>query len=59
MQYSQDPHPQRSNSQKGRTITISDVLPKEKIVQAPHQAPQPGGPAPGRQAPRTSGFEGQ
>ena len=32
---------------------------EEKEVQAQHQAPQPGGPAPRRRTTRISGFEGQ
>lgn len=29
------------------------------MVQVPHWVPQPGGPAPGREVPRTSSFTGQ
>ena len=42
-----------------RNITVLGALPKEQGVGAPHWAPQPGGPAPGRAAPRMSGFESQ
>ena len=38
---------------------IAEVLPQEREFWAPRQAPQPGGPAPGRRAPRAFGFEGQ
>ena len=43
----------------GKIITIAEILPKKWGVQAPHQAPQHRGSAPGKWIPRTSGFEGQ
>ena len=44
---------------KGRIITTAEVLPKKEGVQALHQAPQPGGSWPGRQASKTFDFEDQ
>ena len=57
MLYSQDPHPQVGDPPA--IITIAEVLSKEWVVQAPHQAPWPKGPAPGKWALRTFGFEDQ
>ena len=52
-------HPLGRWPAKGRVITIAEVLPKEQGAWGPHQALQPGGPAHGRWAPKTSGFEDQ
>ena len=52
-------HPLGRWPAKGRVITIAEVLPKEQGAWGPHQALQPGGPAQGRWAPKTSGFEDQ
>ena len=40
-------------------ITISEYIPKETEVWAPHQSPWTKGPALGRQAPSTFGLEGR
>ena len=60
MWYSQDPYPRGRGGgpANGRiTITIAELLPKERGIQAPHQDPQPGDPTSGRQASRTLALE--
>ena len=56
MYYSQDPNFWERQPINGRIIIIAEVLSKKQGVQASHQATQPGGCVPGRQAPRTSGL---
>ena len=58
MQYSQTHAPVWWPT-NGKIIRIAEVVPKEKGVQAPYQASQPGVPARGRWAPRASDFDNQ